>query len=52
VVNAGVPAINKPTKEEATRQAEEPDWLLTMPAGVRKVHVYWRENLSNCSAGW
>ena len=45
VVNAGVPAINKPTKEEATRQAEEPNWLLTMPAGVRKVHVYWRENL-------
>ncbi len=40
VINAGVPPINKPSKEEAARQAEEPDWLLTMPAGVRKVHEY------------
>jgi hypothetical protein len=45
VINAGVPRINRPSKEEATRQAEEPDWLLTMPAGVRKVHEYWRQNL-------
>jgi hypothetical protein len=45
VINAGVPPINKPTKEEAARQAEQPDWLLTMPAGVRKVHEYWRKNL-------
>lgn len=45
VINAGVPPINKPTKEEAARQAEEPDWLVTMPAGVRKVQEYWRQNL-------
>src|SRR6478672_5311823 len=35
VINAGEPPINKPTKEEAARQAEQPDWLLTMPAGIR-----------------
>ncbi len=45
VINVGVPPINKQTKEEAARHAEEPDWLLTMPAGVRKVHDYWRQNL-------
>jgi hypothetical protein len=45
VINAGVPPINKPSKEEAARQAEHPDWLLTMPAGVRKVYEYWRQNL-------
>jgi hypothetical protein len=45
VINAGVPPINKPSKEEAAKQSEQPDWLLTMPAGVRKVHEYWRSNL-------
>jgi hypothetical protein len=45
VINAGEPPINRPSKEEAARQAEEPDWLLTMPAAVRKVHAYWRQNL-------
>src|SRR5689334_16765414 len=45
VINAGVPPINRSTKEQAARQGEEPDWLLTMPAGVRKVHEYWRQNL-------
>ena len=25
--------------------SEEPNWLLTMPAGVRKVYEYWRQNL-------
>jgi hypothetical protein len=45
VINAGVPPINRPSREEMARQAEEPDWLVTMPAGVRKVHEYWRRNL-------
>jgi hypothetical protein len=45
VIKAGVPPINKPTKDEAARLAEEPDWLLTMPDGVRKVHEYGRQNL-------
>ena len=42
IVNAGVPPINKPSKEEAAKQADEPDWLMTLPAGVRQVHDFWR----------
>jgi hypothetical protein len=45
VINAGAPPINKPTKEEAARQAEEPDWLTTLPAGVHQVFDYWKQNL-------
>jgi hypothetical protein len=42
VINAGSPPINRPTP---TMQAEEPEWLRTMPAGVHEVYGYWRENL-------
>ena len=45
VINAGEPPINKPAKEEAARQAEQPDWLLTMPAGIRTAHEYWKKHL-------
>ena len=45
IINAGAPPINKPTDEEAARQAEEPDWLLTLPAGVHQVYDYWKQNL-------
>ena len=45
VFNAGEPPINKPTKEEEARQAEQPDWLLTMPAGIRRAHEYWKQHL-------
>ena len=45
VINAGTPPINRPSKEEEARQAEEPEWLLTMPAGAREVHKYWRQKL-------
>jgi hypothetical protein len=45
VINAGAPPINKPSKEETARQAEEPDWLLTLPAGVHQVYDYWKQNL-------
>jgi hypothetical protein len=45
IINAGVPPINKPSKEEAARQSEEPDWLLTLPAGVHQVFDYWKKNL-------
>lgn len=45
VINAGVPAINKPTREELAARADEPEWLATLPAGVRKVHQYWKANL-------
>lgn len=47
IINAGATPINKPSKEEAARQAENPDWLLTLPAGVRQVYDYWRENLKS-----
>ena len=45
IINAGVPPINKPSKEEAAKQADEPDWLATLPAGVHQVHKFWKENL-------
>ena len=45
VFNAGEPPINKPTKEEEARQVEQPDWLLTMPAGIRRAHEYWKQHL-------
>ena len=45
VINAGEPPINKPTKEQGARQAEQPDWLLTMPAGIRTAHEYWKKHL-------
>jgi hypothetical protein len=45
LINAGEPPINKPTKEDEARQAEQPDWLLTMPAGIRRAHEYWKQHL-------
>ena len=45
IINAGAPPINKLTDEEAARQAEQPDWLLTLPAGVHQVYDYWKQNL-------
>ena len=42
VINAGATPINKPTKEEAARQAEDPDWVRTMPAGVHLVFDFWK----------
>lgn len=45
VMNAGEPPINKPTKEDEARRAEQPDWLLTMPAGIRRAHEYWKQHL-------
>jgi hypothetical protein len=45
IINAGVPPINKPSKEELAKQAEEPDWLLTLPKGVHKVFDFWKQQL-------
>jgi hypothetical protein len=45
IINAGAPPINKPSKEEAARQADEPDWLATLPAGVRQVFEFWKTDL-------
>ena len=43
IINAGVPPINKPSKEESARQADEPEWLMTLPAGVHQVYEFWKE---------
>jgi hypothetical protein len=45
VINAGLPPINKPSKEEAARREDQPEWLATLPAGVRPVFDYWKQNL-------
>jgi hypothetical protein len=45
IINAGVPPINKPTKEELAARSDEPDWLGTLPAGVHQVYNYWKTNL-------
>lgn len=45
IINAGAPPINKPSKEEAAKQAEEPEWLTTLPAGVRQVYDFWKQQL-------
>jgi hypothetical protein len=45
IINAGAPPINKPSKEELAAQADQPEWLETVPQGVRKVYHYWRDNL-------
>ena len=39
--------INKPSKEEAAKQEEEPDWLRTLPAGVHQVYDFWKEQLKH-----
>jgi hypothetical protein len=43
--NAGAPPINKLSKEELAAQADSPEWLATLPAGVRKVFDYWKASL-------
>ena len=45
IINAGAPPINKMSKEELARRADEPEWLGTLPAGARLVHGYWKDNL-------
>ena len=45
VINAGAAPINKPSKEELAAQADEPEWLATLPAGVHQVYDYWKKNL-------
>jgi hypothetical protein len=45
IANAGAPPINKPTGEELAARTNEPEWLATTPAGVRKVYAYWKSEL-------
>lgn len=43
ISNAGAPPINKPAKDKP--KPDEPDWLATLPAGVRPVYEYWKTHL-------
>ena len=45
IANAGAPPICEPSEEEKAKQASEPEWLATLPAGARQVHEYWKTNL-------
>nr|WP_294551161.1 hypothetical protein [uncultured Rhodopila sp.] len=45
IINAGAPPIVELTEEERAALPDEPEWLATMPLGVRKVYDYWKENL-------
>jgi hypothetical protein len=45
VINADLPPINKPSKEEFAAREDEPEWVSNMPAGVRQVFDYWKTNL-------
>ena len=47
IINAGAPPINKPTKAELISRGDEPEWLATMPAGVRKVFDFWKAELKD-----
>jgi hypothetical protein len=45
IINAGAPPIVELTEEELAALPDEPEWLATMPPGVRKIYDYWKENL-------
>lgn len=46
VTNADLPPINKPAGAEES-EAPPPEWVETMPAGVRVVYDYWKNNLKS-----
>jgi hypothetical protein len=45
IINAGRPPIVKLSKEDEAKRSEEPEWLATLPAGVRQVYNYWKQSL-------
>ena len=45
IINAGVPPINKPSKDDLAARSDKPGWLETMPAGVHKVYDTWKNHL-------
>jgi hypothetical protein len=45
IINAGAPPINRPSKAEFDARSDEPEWLATLPVGVRQVYDYWKTNL-------
>ena len=47
ISNIGAPPLNKPTKAELAARGDEPEWLPTLPAGVRLVYDYWKDHLKS-----
>jgi hypothetical protein len=45
VINAGAPPISKPGSAPGAKEAEDPEWVRTIPAGVKTVYDYWKHNL-------
>ena len=45
IINAGAPPINKPSREATAALADESEWLVTLPAGARQVHDFWKSHL-------
>jgi hypothetical protein len=45
IVNAGAPPISRPSKADQAARPQEPEWLATLPAGVRQVYDYWKSDL-------
>ena len=45
VFTAGEPPINKPIKNADASVTDEPEWLLTMPAGIHRAYEYWKQHL-------
>jgi len=45
VFTAGEPPINKPIKNADASVTDEPEWLLTVPAGIHRAYEYWKQHL-------
>jgi hypothetical protein len=45
IINACAPPINQPSKQELAARSDEPEWLATLPIGVRQVYDYWKTDL-------
>jgi hypothetical protein len=43
IINAGAPPIIKPDKDAPP--PTEPEWLSTLPKGVRPIFAYWKQNM-------
>jgi hypothetical protein len=43
IINAGAPPIVKPDKNAP--KPELPEWILTLPKGVRAVYDYWKQHM-------
>lgn len=43
IVNAGAPPVVKPDKDAP--KPDVPEWIATLPRGVRVVYDYWKKNM-------